>query len=419
MKGGGAAVRSRTRYTVVGYVAGSFGVSIATRNTTHVLAAAGRDIEVVGADSGGGDASPSAGERSRRSTITLFHMNPLEIAATAHTWRRAVDARAPRVCIPFWEMPLVPKVWEPLLRAMDAVLAPTRFVQEACARVVSPERLLHLPQAVFLPGGVAPTRARWGLRDDALVFVVAFDPGSDIARKNPWAAIDAFQRAFPREGDVQLVVKARAWPGVRAIEDELRVLRARAAGDRRIRVVEDSLSYEDALSLYASSDIMVSLHRSEGLGLHLMEAMSLGKVVVATAWSGNLDFTTEQNAVPISCRLVPVDPKHASYLAEVGRDGQVWAEVDVDEAAAALLALHRDRARRVALGEQAARDMEARRAAVLRGATFDELERRLARVAQRPRGFGSALARTRLSRLWILGRSLIGRVARVFRAPPG
>ena len=111
--------------------------------------------------------------------------------------------------------------------------------------------------------------------------------------------------------------------------------------------------------------------------------------------------------------------EHPSYLAEVGRDGQVWAEVDVDEAASALLALHRDRSRRVALGEQAARDMEARRTTVLRGATFDELELRLARMAQRPGGFGSALARTRLSRLRILARSLIGRVARVFRAPRG
>ena len=211
---------------------------------------------------------------------------------------------------------------------MDVVLAPTRFVQSACAAAIPPDRVLHYPQAVFLPDG-DPTRSRGvGAHGEGRDrFVVSFDIGSDIERKNPWAALEAFRQAFPDEPDVRLVIKTKPWPGV---ESTLPRPMSSATGwrsDRRIRVVDRSLTYAEVLGLYASGDVMLSLHRSEGLGLHLMEAMSLGKVVVATDWSGNMDFMTSQDSVPVGYRLVPVVTRHSHYLprwvagAVLGRGG--------------------------------------------------------------------------------------------------
>ena len=103
-------------------------------------------------------------------------------------------------------------------------------------------------------------------------------------RKNPFAVLDAFEQALPSRRDVGLVVKVNnATVGGRA-HPVMEELRARARRDERIVLLEESLEYERVLSFYASLDVYVSLHRSEGIGLGLMEAMSLGKPVIATGW---------------------------------------------------------------------------------------------------------------------------------------
>jgi hypothetical protein len=122
-------------------------------------------------------------------------------------------------------------------------------------------------------------------------------------------------------------------------------------------------------------------------------------VVVATGWSGNMDFMTARNSVAIGHRLVPIRTQHPSYLAEVGRAGQVWAEPDVDEAAAALLSLRREPGRMRSLGDAAAADMASRRAAASRGGGLDALEDRLRTLPPRRRDrFVRAVVQTRLLR---------------------
>lgn len=406
----GACYRRRMpwRYDVVGFLGSDFGLAVAARNTVHALSAASRTgravsiepsrpprelarwLGLVGAVApspiGRGAGGPTAGH------VALFQMNPMEIAWYARQWRRTVPADARFACVPFWELPLVPTAWVPMLQAMDVILAPTRFVQDACSAVVPPERVLHYPQAVFLPDGIRPATEAWGFPKEGTTFVVSFDAGSDVERKNPWAALDAFGRAFPSDPDVRLVVKTRPWPGGPAHRAQAERFRARVAADGRIRVVDRLLSYPETLGLYASADVMVSLHRSEGLGLHLLEAMTLGKVVVATGWSGNVDFMTDRDSVPVGHRLVPVVTHHVHYLSEVGRAGQVWAEPDVDEAARAMRMLHEHPDRRRAIGGAAEQSMRQRRLDVLSGATFERLEELLARTP-RPAGRRDAALR--------------------------
>jgi len=303
------------------------------------------------------------------------------------------------VCVPFWELPLVPRNWRPMLRAMDAILAPTRFVQAACATAVPVERVLHYPQAVFLPDGVRAAREAWGVGGKRTVFIVSFDAGSDIDRKNPWAAIDAFQKAFPAETDVALLIKTKPWASVPQYVAQADELRARVGADRRVQIIDRTLEYIEVLSLYASCDVMLSLHRSEGLGLHLMEAMSLGKVVVATNWSGNTDFMSAANSIPVGYRLVPVRTRHSHYQPEIGRQGQEWAEADVGETAEALRMLHAAAPLRQRLGRVASFEMEERRTALLRGTSFGALEDRLAASPARGPALVRAVRRTRIHAL--------------------
>ncbi len=101
------------------------------------------------------------------------------------------------------------------------------------------------------------------------------------------------------------------------------------AGATNVRIIDTLLSKPDMTGLIAASDIVISLHRSEGFGLVPAEAMALGKPVVATAWSGNIDFMTERNSALVTYTLVPViDPEH-SFSA----DGQCWADANIDHAA--------------------------------------------------------------------------------------
>ncbi len=203
-------------------------------------------------------------------------------------------------------------------------------------------------------------------RQDALIYGTSFAAEAVIERKNPWATIKAFRQAFPTEQDVRLVV--RASPGdvadPRPLWDKLRDY---AEHDERVIIPEQKLDYRDVLSLYASLDVYVSLHRSEGLGLGMMESMTMGVPVIATGWSGNMDFTTSDNSLLVDYELKPIDVDPASpYGQRVMSSVESWAEADVNDAAAKMRLLYDDPALRVRLGEQAKRDMAERRRMVER-----------------------------------------------------
>ncbi len=190
-----------------------------------------------------------------------------------------------------------------------------------------------------------------GLPEDALVVLNVFHMGSAFTRKNPLAAIAAFRRAFGDAPDRVLAIKVIDNAAGRARHQ----LGEAIAGAINIRLIEGMLSPADMTGLMAASDIVISLHRSEGFGLVLAQAMSLGKAVVATGWSGNLDFMTERNSALVPYSLVPVDDPDGTFDA----DGQSWADANIDAAAAWLRQLAGDPDLRARLGAAAARDIAA------------------------------------------------------------
>jgi hypothetical protein len=188
----------------------------------------------------------------------------------------------------------------------------------------SPVPVVTLPQPV-LPPAVAPRAPDLGL-PDAFTFLFTFDFFSTGRRKNPIGLIEAFARAFGDEDGAQLVIKT--FNGDAKPESLQAVLRA-AEGRAGVHVIDRFLPAEEKNALLAAADCYVSLHRSEGFGLSLAEAMLLGKPVVATGYSGNLQFMTPANSWLAGYELVPVGEGVEMYPADA-----LWAEPDLDHASA-------------------------------------------------------------------------------------
>jgi glycosyltransferase involved in cell wall biosynthesis len=225
-----------------------------------------------------------------------------------------------------WEVEDFPGWLAEQARYVDEIWANSHFSARAiAARVDVPVHAFPLPVAE--PRGPFASRQELGLGDDFLV-LFAFDFDSIPARKNPAAAVAAFRAAFAAGEGPRLLVKSvngdrhpRAFAELRA-----------AAGERPdIEFRDGYLDPPVQVSLMNACDVYLSLHRSEGFGLTLAEAMALGKPVVATAYSGNLDFMTDDTAYLVPFRFADIGPGQGPYPV-FGR----WAEADVDSAARAL-----------------------------------------------------------------------------------
>ncbi|MCW2285759.1 hypothetical protein M2323_002352 [Rhodoblastus acidophilus] len=235
------------------------------------------------------------------------------------------------ICVWPWELPHWPEPLAFCTLLADEIWAISGFVRNAF-ELRAPVPVVSMPSAVVAQA--AADRAAYGLPDDAFVFVCFFDGNSSFARKNPAGAIAAFRAAFPLpDFSVRLVVKAmRAGASAQAWRD----LQASAGDDPRIAFVDEEWSRQETLGLLASCDCLVSLHRAEGFGRPIAEAILLRRPVVATRWSGNLDFRDEGLQYLVEAALRPT-PAGAYAWGE----GQVWAEPDPAQAVDALLAAFR------------------------------------------------------------------------------
>jgi glycosyltransferase involved in cell wall biosynthesis len=169
--------------------------------------------------------------------------------------------------------------------------------------------------------------------------------GSTYGRKNPRAAIAAFRKAFGDNPNCLMVLKVgHATDANWAMAD----LQQAIQGMSNVHLMQETLSRTDMTALVATADVILSLHRAEGFGLLMAEAMLHGVPAVATGWSGNVDFMTPDDSGLVKYRLVPVDDPQGTYTVS----GAKWAEADVDDAAAWLRRLYEDAAFRRDLGER-------------------------------------------------------------------
>ena len=227
-----------------------------------------------------------------------------------------------------WELPVWPRRWSAAFSVVDEVWAATRFTQEMfSASTDKPVTLMPLPVSVARMKKTS--RRALGLPARRFLFLYVFDFNSYLARKNPLAVIDAFQRAFPAGDDsVGLVLKTMNSRGSNPAWDEFT---QRCEADPRIVLLQRTLDREVVLGLVNACDAYVSLHRSEGFGRTLAEAMLLGKPVVGTGFSGNADFLTSDTGYPVKWKKRAVAVGEYPFVEN--DDGAWWAEPDVSHAA--------------------------------------------------------------------------------------
>lgn len=224
-----------------------------------------------------------------------------------------------------WELPRWPEQWIDAYRLVDEVWASTHYTAESY-RVNATVPVLRMPMVVESGTIGQYTRVDFKLPKEKILFIFSFDFNSYLARKNPEAPVKAFKMAFPNPHEaVGLVIKvmhvkpkSRPWLAFKKL----------IGNDPLINVIEESMRRDKVNALYKACDCFVSLHRAEGFGRGIAEAMLLGKPVIVTNFSGNLDFTHPDNAYLVAQHSI--DLKKSDYP---WGDGQYWAEPDIEDAA--------------------------------------------------------------------------------------
>lgn len=324
---------------VVGYASRASGIGEDARQAAGALQSVGVPISIVdiAPESAVGDNAES------EASVTISSWGDYAVNLFCMTAEDQSRVYLERGAVPFmgrynigywpWELSKWPQAWLPVLELMDEVWVSSRHTYSALADVCT-KPLRWMPIAVALGEVLAfPSRAvareHFGLPLGKTLFCFAFDLKSYSARKNPEACVEAFLRAFPRGSEnadrVGLVIKVQmpehadpAWSA----------LKAWVRADARIQLIESTLPKPELLALYASCDCFLSLHRAEGFGRNLVEALQLGLHVICTGYSGNVDFCAPPYADGVDYTLIPVESGQYPYSAD-----QVWANPDVDHAA--------------------------------------------------------------------------------------
>ncbi len=272
----------------------------------------------------------------------VLHVNAPELPAALLRLPRAYLRGRRVIGYWAWELPVVPPSWRIGAEFVHEVWMPSRFAADAVAPIAEVRVVPH-PLAAVPPVASRLDRVAFGLPAAAVVTLVSFNLASSFVRKNPLAAIAAHRAAFGDRADRVLVVKTGE-PG--AFAGDFAQLRAAAAGAANIRIETREFPPADRHALTACADIVLSLHRSEGFGLVPAEAMLLGRPVIATGWSGTLEFMDATSAALVDFTLVPARDPRGVFEAP----GAVWAEPDIGVAAARLAWLADDAEARAALG---------------------------------------------------------------------
>lgn len=265
--------------------------------------------------------------------INVFHCNPLELMDKGIS-REILQDRY-NIGYWVWELPTFPDVWVPYFKLFDEIWTPSTFSAESIAgKAFCP--VIRVPHSIEVQLDEKITREYFGLPEDKFLFLFMYDSFSWIERKNPQAVIEAFKRAFKNNENVGLVVKVS---NSKHGHDDIKKLEELRKTYKNIYIIDKVLPKAEVNSLLNCCDVFVSLHRSEGFGLGLAEAMYLRKPVIGTGWSGNTDFMRNNNSCLVKYNFIPVEVNYAN----INCDGQYWADADVDDAAKYMYKLYSDK----------------------------------------------------------------------------
>lgn len=318
----------------IGYAEGNLGLGQCFRN--DVRAAAHADLPFAIYPFRGGIESrllgpfmPEHYDKTHAYDVNVIEVAPDQVPVVLSRVDSRLTHDTYNVLRTYWELPSAPKAWARMLKGINEIWVPNSFVGEALRHVFTGP-ITVIPSTVEVGDGPWKTREELGLEPGRFYFLFSFDYFSSPYRKNPLAVLEAFERAFP-DGKENVGITLHSNGLVDRYSYIQKDIREASASDPRINVSERSLSHHDMLSLIRASDAYVSLHRSEGFGMAMAEAMAFGRIVIGTNFSGNTDFLTEQTGFPVPYTIRGVEA-HEYHWA----DAQVWAEPDLHAAASIL-----------------------------------------------------------------------------------
>jgi len=362
-------VRLPRGVNLIGYFDSPSGVGQSARGLALAAEAVGILVARIEAPRGEQDAP-----RAAPYAVNIFHVNADGAAAAVELSGPRVHGGRGNVGYWYWETEDFPEKWKDRFAFFDEIWVASEFCRSAVAKR-SPIPVAVVPPPVTLDIG-EPASGPASPRGEVFRFLTLCDAQSVPERKNPEGAVRAFARAFPENRGVSLTVKlsnAESSPGL------LEALRA-AAGGARVEIDVARASRTEVERLLAGCDAYVSLHRAEGFGFPIAEAMALGKPVVATDYSGSRDFLDEICGFPVRWRPAVLDKDLGPYEA-----GTRWAEPDEEHAVETLRRVAEDRAGAARRAEAARRRMTQKYGlGAAGGRLLERLDRLIARLSSRP-----------------------------------
>jgi len=343
----GAPASSRLGVTVVGYLSGEFGMGQHGRMIAASLRAAGFPLAEVVLEAPGQATRPrmpaSDLESGMGLNVVVVNADVLgDVVVRSELWR-SLQPR-PTVGVWAWELASMPRSLTSASDALDELWCGSRFVADALeSSGVSCPVFVH-PWLVEVPDPTHLERADLGLADDRFLFGFAFDVASVAERKNPLGVLEAYLQAFSEADGAGLVLKMINDRGSGVFDQ----LRTRAHGRSDVLVVDAPWKASEMRALLQHLDCYVSLHRSEGTGLTMLEAMAAGTPVIATGYSGNVDFMDDTVGRLVPYELIEVGPDATPYPSDA-----LWAEPDLEAAATFMCELASDRSVALELGAAA------------------------------------------------------------------
>lgn len=265
--------------------------------------------------------------------INLIHVNPPDLAIAYLTLDKSIWEHKYNIAFWLWELEEFPDEWVKCFDMLDEIWTPSDFVSNSIRKKTSlPVHTMIYP--ISAPIEETYNRKHFKLPKDKFLFLCMYDSNSMTERKNPMAAIKAFKDSFkPNNESVGLVIKIN-----NPDADDLNLIKDSLKDYSNIYIIDEIMTKTEVNSLINEIDVLISLHRAEGFGLPLAEAMFLGKPTIATNWSANTEFMNEEVACMVDYNLITLNKDYGVF-----KKGNRWADPDINQAADYMRKLYKDK----------------------------------------------------------------------------